>query len=429
MPFRHIAALMILTLCLSGLNGQINTYSPYSRFGLGEIHNPGSIRSLGMGSAGIALRSNRQINHLNPASYTATDTLSFLFDFGIYGFYNNYHSESSSASLGNLNLHHVAFSFPVTKWWKSSAGISPYTSVGYNIQEKADLPDVGAVDFFYDGNGGLNKLYFGNAFQLLKGLSIGMNLEYLFGNIFYSTRFNLDSDTPGAVPRNENKMVIGGMIYQFGFQYKSVFKDKYFITLGASLENKSKIKSSSHILSELNFPGSSAMVGDSILLTTRYIIRQEENDGSIKYPGNLGIGISMGIQEKLLISADYNKQDWSRALIMGKNDSLVNSSSYHFGIEYIPSSASLQSYLARINYRLGLYFSDSYISIRNEQIKDSGMTFGLGLPLRSTLTTFNIAYIFGTRGTLLNELIKENYGILHLGVTLHDIWFRKRKYD
>ncbi len=429
MSYKHIAIFIILTVCLSEMNGQINTYSPYSRFGLGEIHNPGNIRSLGMGSSGIALRSNKQINYINPASFTATDTLSFLFDFGMYGFYNTYHSNESSASLGNFNLHHLSFSFPVTKWWKASAGIFPYTSVGYNIQEPSDIPNVGNVNFYYNGNGGLNKLYFGNSVEFFNSLSVGISLEYLFGNIFYARRLSLDKENMGAIPRIENKLVVGGMVYNFGLQYYKVFKEKYFITLGAAFENKPDIKSTSHLLSELNFPGKSAMVGDSILLSTLYIIQNETSRGTIKYPGNLGLGLSFGIHNKLVLSADYYRQDWSNALIMSKNDSLVNSTSANFGIEFTPSGTSVQNYFGRINYRIGAYFTNSYISIRNQQIKDSGMTFGIGLPLRSTQTTFNVAYILGTRGTLHNELIKENYDIWHIGVTLHDIWFRKRKYD
>ena len=377
---RYTIVLLILICCLSHLKGQINTYSPYSRFGLGELHNPGSIRNIGMGSTGIALRSNKHVNYINPASFTATDTLSFLFDFGMYGFYNTYYSTESSASLGNFNLHHLTFSFPVTKWWKASAGIFPYTSVGYNIQEPSEIPEVGKVDYFFNGNGGLNKLYLGNAVQLFNSISIGMNLHYLFGNIFYAKKFGLNSESSGAIPRFENKLIIGDFIYQFGLQFDKTFKEKYFITLGAVLENQSDVKSTSHVLSELYFQGSPALIGDSVFLSTTYSIQNETTEGVIMYPYNIGIGISFGLLNTLIFSADYYKQNWSNALIMGKNDSLVNSSSTHFGIEYTPSVASVPNYLKRLNYRVGGYLSNSYISIRGEQIKDYGMTFGLGLP-------------------------------------------------
>jgi len=382
-----------------------------------------------MGSSGIALRSNNQINYLNPASYTATDTLSFLFDFGMNGFYNTYIADESSATLGNFNIHHFAIAFPITKWWKASAGVSPYSSVGYNIKDPVNMVGIGAVDFLFDGNGGLNKFYLGNAVHLFNHLSIGLNMNYMFGYIYYAKQLEIISDNTIAIPRTENRLVIGDMMYQIGIQYNHVFSNKYFITVGSTFENESKLKTTSHFLSELYFPGRSATVNDTIILSSTYEILKETSKGSIIYPNNLGFGISMGIQNILTATADYYMQDWSKSLIMGKSDSLVNSSSVHLGIEYTPSPNSIRSYLGRINYRFGGYFTNSYISIRSEQITDNGMTFGLGLPLRNTKTTFNIGFILGQRGTLKNDLLKEKYGIMHFGVTLHDIWFLKRKYD
>jgi len=42
---------------------------------------------------------------------------------------------------------------------------------------------------------------------------------------------------------------------------------------------------------------------------------------------------------------------------------------------------------------------------------------------------FNIAFEFGQRGTLDNNLIKEKYGILSFSLTLYDFWFNKQKFD
>ena len=429
MPNRFFIFIVISVVNLLALNGQINTYSPYSRFGLGELQKEGNIRNLSMGSTGIALRSNNQINYINPASYTATDTMSFLFDFGLTGFQNTYYSDESEASMGNLNFHHIALAFPVTKWWKASAGVYPYTSVGYNIKEPLDIIGIGITDHFYDGNGGLNKFYIGNAVQFFNRLSIGFNMNYVFGYIYYAKKLGMSTDPAIAIPRTENRLIIGDMMYQLGIQYTQTFSEKYFITVGSTFENKSNIKTTSHLLSELYFPGRSTMIGDSILLSTSYLVSRESIEGAITYPGNLGLGISFGIKNILTVTGDYYMQDWSKSMIMGRSDSLVNSNSTHFGLEYTPSPASIRSYLGRVHYRFGSYLTNSYISIRGEQIKDYGMTFGVGLPLRNTKTTFNIGSVIGQRGTLNNNLIKENYVIMHIGITLHDIWFYKRKYD
>jgi len=101
----------------------------------------------------------------------------------------------------------------------------------------------------------------------------------------------------------------------------------------------------------------------------------------------------------------------------------------NLGIEVTPDPDALRGYFNRVHYRLGGYYSNSYLSIRGEQIKDYGITFGVGLPFKGTKTTFNLGMVLGQRGTLDNNLIKENYGIINLSFTLHDFWFFKRKFD
>ena len=62
---------------------QLTPSSPYSRYGLGDLQSSAFGRATAMGGAGIASRYNLQINSANPASYTAIDSLNFLFEFGL----------------------------------------------------------------------------------------------------------------------------------------------------------------------------------------------------------------------------------------------------------------------------------------------------------------------------------------------------------
>ena len=53
-------------------------FSPYSVYGVGDLHTPGTAWNAGMGGVGIAARSKRFVNILNPASVTSRDSLSSL---------------------------------------------------------------------------------------------------------------------------------------------------------------------------------------------------------------------------------------------------------------------------------------------------------------------------------------------------------------
>ena len=72
----------LLLLSSLGLHAQSGTNSPYSQYGLGELSEQSGSFSRGMNGLAYGLRLNNQVNALNPASYSALDSLSFIFDAG-----------------------------------------------------------------------------------------------------------------------------------------------------------------------------------------------------------------------------------------------------------------------------------------------------------------------------------------------------------
>ncbi len=431
---------MILILLPMGAFSQINTYSPYSRFGIGQLSKPGLGQSSAMGTSGVALRSNEQINYVNPAAYTAIDTMSFIFDFGIAANSTTYHSNDADIKLNNFNIQHIAIGFPITRWWKAAAGITPYSTVGYKIFENKDLPDIGNVNYYYNGNGGLNKFFIGTSVSLFQRLSLGVNMSTLFGFIDNQQRAEFGNDLIAATPHFTLRDDISGIVFNLGAQYTQTIKDRYFVTLAAIFDNETKLHDTRTLLVQNNFPGSPTTITDTLYTDTdttavdRIInpavdLINNETTGSVVYPRNLGLGLAFGIKDKLTVTGDYYTQQWSQSRILGKSDSLTNSSSLKFGAEYIPDATALRGYLNHVRYRLGGYYTNSYIRIRGEQINDYGITFGVGLPFKNSKTTFNLGVVLGQRGTLNNNLIKENYGIVNFSLVLTDFWFFKRKFD
>ncbi len=408
---------------------QVNTYSPYSRFGLGELNKPGFTQNRSMGGAGIAIRSNKIINLVNPASYSALDSMSFIFDFGLTGSSTTYKTEDLNSSLTNMNLDHLAIGFTIAPWWKASAGITPFSSVGYKIIDQQSDPDLGLVDYFFEGNGGLNRFYLGTSVMLFKKLSLGVNLSNLFGYIQNAQNVRFPGQGTYSETYADERLVIRDMLLNFGMQYHEVFNDKYFFTLGAIYDKKTALSAERTSLYQNSFPGNAFALNDSTVINPGFVLKKEDDQGDIIYPSRYGAGLSFGIHKKLVLTGEYQLQNWSESSIMGENDSLVNSNSMNFGVEYTPNPEAFRGYHNRVHYRLGGYYSNSYLRIRGEQLKDYGITFGVGLPFRGTKTTFNLGVVLGQRGTTDNSLVKENYGIINLSFTLHDFWFFKRKFD
>jgi hypothetical protein len=57
------------------------------------------------------------------------------------------------------------------------------------------------------------------------------------------------------------------------------------------------------------------------------------------------------------------------------------------------------------------------------------LTFGMGLPVPRSLTSFNVAFEIGTMGTIKNNLVKENYFNISISMSINDRWFVKRRYQ
>ncbi len=82
--YRNLVVTFIVIFSITlPLLSQFNTYSPYTRFGLGDLARQGVGQNLAMGGTGIAIHEGNRINYLNPASFSALDstsaTRSFVF--------------------------------------------------------------------------------------------------------------------------------------------------------------------------------------------------------------------------------------------------------------------------------------------------------------------------------------------------------------
>jgi len=159
----------------------------------------------------------------------------------------------------------------------------------------------------------------------------------------------------------------------------------------------------------------------------------EDEVGSIILPQGLGLGFSLAKTDNWLVGFDYKFDQWKDYKSFNVNDSLVNSHVFAVGGQLVPDYTST-SYLNRIDYRFGAKYFRSYLNLNDEQINGFGITFGVGLPLRSlairgSRSKINIGVEIGRRGTLNYGLIQETYVNAYLGISIYERWFLKRRYN
>ena len=420
-------AIMVLTPLM--MFAQNNTFSPYSRYGLGDIYRKPLGPYRAMGGTSIGSRIPNAINFMNPAAYTSQDTLSFIFDFGLRYSNETYKSSESSSQLVNSNIDHLAISFPVTSWWYSSAGIFPYSNVGYDILEQNSVGGT-LINHYYKGNGGLNEFYIGTAFVPIKNLSMGFNFSYLFGNIEHIRSIS-SPDYTFLITEETSTTHIKDIFFTGGIQYTlALNKNKY--TIGASFDNKAKMNTiTDYSLIRyaegfvVDIDGNDSI--DTYAFDTAIIIPDQK--GSFNLPSNIGVGFSFNYDDKLIFGFDYSTQNWSEFELLGNSQNYQDNHYLSCGINYTPNPKSLENYFKRVDYRLGGHYYYTNLKLNNTAIMDYGISLGLGIPLKNRKTKVNLTYEYGVKGTTDSYLIQQNYNVISLSMSLYDRWFIKRKFD
>ena len=91
--------------------------------------------------------------------------------------------------------------------------------------------------------------------------------------------------------------------------------------------------------------------------------------------------------------------------------------------------------LEKLNYRIGYFQRMLPFSSNGISYTDRGTTFGIGIPIlaQMSLSSLNLAFVLGQKGTGQEADIEEQYIGFKFGVVFSpsnfEKWFRKRKLD
>jgi len=415
---------LILVAILSNNNfAQTRISSPYSRYGLGDLQNNKYIRNISMGGISYGFRSPYGVNYTNPASYTSFDTTSFVFETGVTSHFVQLTTTDLSQESNYTSLSYLVFGFPVTKWWGSSIGLLPYSNVGYKISSYDVLEDIGKTKYLYEGSGGLNQFYFGNAFKI-KNLSFGFNTSFVFGSIDKTRTVTFPDSLNFLALRSKNSMQVNDFLFTYGLQYQKSLKKDLKTVFGIVYNASSSLNAKQDLLAYRFFSTSS---GNESIRDT--LINDDNTKGNVKLPMGFGGGITIGKKDSWLVGLDFQSQNWKKYSSFGEKDSLKNSWMVSFGSEYTPKSSVTSSYLSRVHYRVGARYNQTYLQIYNNNLDEYAVSFGVGLPLKRSKTTLNFGFELGQRGTTDNNLIKEQFGRVIFSLSVYEFWFIKRRFD
>lgn len=416
--YRPILSLVALLLLLLPASAQTRITSPYSRFGVGELMFNQNFRNLGMGGIGVGYRSNNAVNDVNPASYNAIDSTSFVFEALAFSHFYDQRTQAEKQMGNYTSLANLAFSFPVNRWWGIGAGLKPFSAVGYKVMSSSVDDQVGTINYLYEGSGGINQVFIGNSFKIFKGLSIGVNASYLFGSMERLTTVN--SDSTGFFQTNQIKAnQVNDFYFGLGAQYHLKISDSRSITFGAIYGPGSSINTREMETVQRLLPG-----------FTNYdtINHYEGVKGSLYLPAYMGAGVFARLSSQWAGGLDFKWQNWEKFEIYEAQQNLNNTYQVAMGIQHNPNVQTYSNIFSRLEYRAGLRYGQTYLNLNEQAINEFGISFGIGMPIRRTLNGLNVGFEFGQRGSTDNNLIKENLYRINIGVNIHERWFMRRRF-
>jgi len=380
---------------------------------------------MAVGGAATAFSSPYFINPVNPASYMSFDTNSFVFDaaFNVRSGTLKTVDESQKTRFGTLS--NLYFGFPVTKWWRASLGIMPYSQVGFEMQGSQVVENIGNMVSVYKGSGGLNKAYFGSGFSPVKNLSIGINMAYLFGNIVKERALTFPDSINYFNTMERSTARLTKVNFDFGLMYRIDMKEGRFLQFGLTYNPKQSVDGTSEKIAytyKWDYTNNLEKAKDTVSI-------ENGNNGLVTLPTSFGGGFMVGSSNRWFATADINWQKWSEFRYLGNNPGMKDNLRVSLGGQFRPSAVDMGKYYERINYRAGFRFEQSYLEIKQTRINDIGISFGVGLPMKKSRSTMNIAVELGQQGTTANDLIKETYVKFTVGTALQERWFLKRKFN
>lgn len=466
----RINGLLILALVLltgTHVSAQLMNLSPYSRFGLGDIYQSANPAGLGMGGIRATHNDPAILNAENPATLGTLMNTTFQTSLRFNAVQLSDGERSNTLTNGFLEQFQMAFKRPGGKTG-FMLGMSPFSTTGYVISASGEIPDVGAVNYTYEGNGGITRAYVGagrrfnvtqyryfydkeglpfDSVRVTKhSINVGVTGNYYFGNV--SQRRLVDfTNTTFLDTRATDNYRLSDVGADFGLHYEALLKARFgrdrklaermVLQVGAIYSPAMNVNTTVESFTEavvvqnLNaFPIDTgyAMVGDG----TSYI--------PARYRGGIAFHYYRKNGRHWMIAADYEQRDWSQfATTIGDETThggLVSSSEIAIGMQYTPKSVEEASnVLQRTQYRVGMRNTATYLAVNNNQVMDRALSMGLTMPMVSSRSAsrFHLGMEIGRRGMNDGIMIQEDYVNFFVGFSLSpffkNAWFISRKYD
>ncbi len=479
------------------LFAQPKNNSPYTRFGLGDLIDQHFVAPASLGRIGATFNDPYHANVVNPASlgYLKSTAL----EGGVFVEAINLKDNNSGqrVNLTNGNLSYLSLSFPLFSpinqaveekntpvTWGMNFSLMPFTTVNYDITsiEAGNLPEIDAIEYVYQGEGGTYKVNWGNGITY-KNFSFGANLQYFFGKInrYHEERLldldeegmfslieagqlnidpskvdNIEEDGLTQLSSDELSQLDEAGLFSLDNAYRNIFEDDFSVSgfhwsVGAMYklylerqdESESRIKPRKSLTLGVygngplpfrtntnRFDRKVNLAYSVFSLAVDTLAFSDEVKGDGQLPSVLGLGLLYDNGRTFKLGGNVELGQWGDSYENdAKPETLNNTIEVGVGTEWTPDPSSYNNYLKRMRYRLAAFYETDPRSLNGEQLSGFGGSIGVGLPiiLKQDVAFIDFKVDVGQFG--LDSSLQQNFIRFSLGFTLNDnSWFYKRKF-
>ena len=405
-------------------NAQTIGNSPYASYGIGDVKYDNSIETISMGGISTAYvwDFNNQFNFQNPAANSNLELTSLKFQATNENQYlksneNKYNKHSTYVS--GLSL-----AFPISKKLKFGVKYSPYSSKDYNVTQSINLPDGTSGKQNFTGSGSINLVQMAFGYHFTPAFSLGIRSNLFFGKLYDTEETSYNHTT--LINSRENQVNVNNFNFTVGSVYQQRLKNNKKLTFGATYTfgNTSDFESS--------FVNSTYYLYNNTKTYQSNISESNQKTKNI-LSKEFSFGIGYGYEARWFISTQLNYKNGTNTTAFNKTFDYQDSYRFSVGGWYLPNYNNFRNYFSRVTYRYGAFFEKGNLHINNTSIDKYGIAFGGSFPFQKSninrLSSIDLGIELGQRGTLKNNLIRENFLNFTIGINLANKWFEKQYYD
>ena len=277
----------------------------------------------------------------------------------------------------------------------------------------------------FRGEGTLSTVQAAVSYQISPEFGLGLRSNFYFGNLYDINE--LTYSNAELINGYETKNKIKTFNFTLGTAYQKKLENDRKLTLGATYTfgNTGEMETS-YLNTTYFYSGIDEKSNVSI-------IDQQNSKDSNLIPMEFSLGAGYGKDAKWFLGTqlDYKKGETIQFL----GQPFINKDSYKIaaGGWYIPNYNNFRNYFSRVTYRYGAYYEKGNLSFNGTDINQFAITGGLTLPFEnksgSRMSGIDLGLELGKRGTIDNNMIRQNFVNLKIAINFADKWFRKTLYD